>query len=76
MKIEIHNADEFGYKVYHNNKLIENHTRERLKLFWQEEDIITLLTDAQYRQFENGKYEFNVTKKDIFRASQNINFYK
>lgn len=77
MKIEIHNAEEFGYKVYNssNNVLIENHTKDRFKLFWQEEDIFELLTEAQYKQFENGEYEFNVSKKDIFRVSQNNTYY-
>lgn len=78
MKIEICNKGDFGYVVYDSNKdrIIENHKTLLHKIFWKEEDIFELLSDRQYKQFENGKFEFTVTKKDIFRVAQNNLYFK
>ena len=76
MKIQINSEDMSGcngYTVWNldNNTLIENHTRNINKRYWDDADIEALLNEKQYNQFENGKYVFTVTKKDIFKISQN-----
>jgi len=80
MEIEIHNTDPsgcFGYKVYvAKGKLIENHTRNFNKLFWDEEDILRLLGPKKYKAFTEGKCCFRITRKEVFEASQNNNYYK
>jgi hypothetical protein len=80
MKIEIQNTDPSGcndYRIYDitDRRFVENHTRNIDKRFFDEEEIINLLGESQYRKFEEGKFKFNVSKKSIFDVSQNINYY-
>lgn len=82
MKIEILNTDGsgcLGYKVLdlNKNKGIENHKRSFISHYrWEEDDIFELLGERKYKAFEGGKCQFDVTKSDIFRVSENINYFK
>jgi hypothetical protein len=80
MKIEILNDDMSGcneYKIYdlYNHKHIENHKRNLFMRYFSEDDIYILLGESQFNKFTNGKYEFNVSKKQIFEASGNLRYY-
>jgi len=80
MKIQIQCNDPSGCKGYEiidleNRKHIENHKSNLFLRFFDEEDILNLLGEKKYKQFESGKYEFDVTKKQIFEVTQNISYF-
>lgn len=81
MKIEIMNdnpSGDRGYKVFDLNKqkLIDNDNRNMFRHYWDDEDILNLLGDKKFEQFENGKFQFNVTMQDVYSASNNLSYYK
>lgn len=79
MKIEIRqNTDPAkGYEVYDLNrgKFIQGKSAMFPRDF-DEDDIYNLLGEDNYRKFENGRYQFDITKRQIFEATNDINYYK
>lgn len=81
MKIEIQNNDfsgVYGYNIYdlNNRKLIHNYNNHFIsQRYFDDEDVLKLLSPNQYAQFEQGKYEFDVSKKQIFAVSNDINYF-
>ena len=81
MKIEIRNTDNsgsFGYEIYclNNNKRIHNYKNSLLnQRFFDENEILNLIGDKKYKQFESGKFTFDVSKNDIFRVTDDLNYF-
>lgn len=85
MNIEIRNTDLSGVNGYEiidldnggpAGRLIHNYNNHFTgQRYFDEEEIINLLNSGQYKQFEAGKYEFEVTKKRIFAVSNDINYF-
>jgi hypothetical protein len=67
MKIEITN-EERGFKLYKENSQypMENFRNSFLsKFLFFDDDIYNLLGEKKYKQFENGKCIFEVSKYDL-----------
>lgn len=83
MKIEIQQTtglDTCEYTVYdmNNRKIIHNYTNDYLTGMYRhftDEQILNLLGDKEYNKFMQGKFIFNVTKKQIFDVTNNINYF-
>lgn len=81
MKIEIQNKDlsgVHGYNIYdlNNRKLIHNENNSFLnRRYFDEEEIENLIGETQFKKFLEGKFEFNVTKKQIFKVSNDNNYF-
>jgi len=83
MKIEIINSDPSGVHGYEiidtenggpQGRHIQNN-KSMFTRFFDEEEILTLLGENGFKLFESGKYDFNVTKKQIFAISDDLNYY-
>jgi hypothetical protein len=85
MKIEIVNKDlsgVHGYNIYDLNnggpsgRLIHNENNSMLnRRYFDESEIFALIGEKQFKEFMKGKYEFNVTKKQIFKVSQDNMYF-
>jgi hypothetical protein len=80
MKIEIQNTDPSGVNGYYVWNLAEKKRirskSERFPMHWDDDDIHELLGESKYKQFENGKFIFDVTNKQLFLATNDYNFYR
>lgn len=79
MKVEINCDDLSGQTGYwlkdiKNNRKIRNYNN----MFRQfsEDDILLLLTDKQYSQFENGKCVFDIPNYIIVAISDDSKYYR
>jgi hypothetical protein len=80
MKIEIINNDlsnTTGYEVYDmtNKRTIKNGSSSMFPRVFHEEDIFNLLGEKKYSKFESGQYQFEVSGIEIFKATQDMNYY-
>lgn len=61
MKIEInHVQGTEDLTIHADGKRLTRPINSMFSHLWDESDLEKLLTEAQYRQFEKGKYEFNI----------------
>ncbi|MGD0341289.1 MAG: hypothetical protein ABSA76_06250 [Bacteroidales bacterium] len=85
MKIQIINNDPsgvYGYNIYNmddggpSGKLIHNENNSLLnRRYFDESEILELIGPNNYKEFESGRYEFNITKKQIFKVSNDNNYF-
>ena len=82
MKIEIqqdiNSVNEFTVFDTYNRKLIRNFNNSEITgmiRHFTEDQIYELLGAPGFNKFLSGKYEFYVTKKDIFRVTNNIDYF-
>jgi len=80
MKIEIRNNDfsaTRGYEVYdlNNRRFIQGKSAMFPRDF-SEYEVLDLLGENNYKKFEQGKFTFELTKKQIFAATNDINYYQ
>lgn len=78
MKVEINEFDASqtrGSKVFVNGKKLQNKQGGMFPYDFDENDILELLGEKRFKQYENGKYVFNLTKTEIFTATNDINYY-
>lgn len=78
MKVKIINDDfsqTHGSFVFVNGKKINNKRGGMFPFEFDENDIFELLGEKRYSQYENGKYEFEMTKRELFNATNDITFY-
>ena len=64
-----------GYEIYCNNQKVLNLVAGYQQPFY-ESDIYEMLSSKQYKQFEDGKFQFNVTKKSIFDVSKDPSYFR
>lgn len=79
MKVEIINDDPSGtrgFKIRANEKRVLCPKPGMFPYDWDESEILELLGEKRYNQFLNGKNQFELTKKEIFAASNDISFYR
>ncbi len=80
MKIHIENVDEsntFGVQVFDvkNQRHITSKSRLTLR-HWNDDWIRDLLGFERYKLYLNGKFSFDVSRKEIFEASEDMFYYK
>jgi hypothetical protein len=78
MKLIIENNDfstQRGYEVFCNGKRLQNKAGGMFPFDFSDDDIYQLLGEKKYSQFQDGKYEFDVPKKQIFAATEDMRFY-
>jgi len=78
--IEILNEDSSrcsGYKIWHKEKSkhLSNLKGSFPKREFSEEDILDLIGIKEYNKFEEGKYEFIVTNKSLFKLTEDYSFF-
>lgn len=81
MKVVITSQDDGsntrGSTVICNDKIVRppKPTIYNFQREWSEDEILDLLGDKRFKQYQNGKYKFDLTKKEIFDASNDFRFY-
>jgi hypothetical protein len=79
MKVEIKN-DDFSHTrgsfVYVDGKKVYNKQGGMFPFDFDENDILDLLGEKRYSQYEKGKYIFELTRKEIFNGTNDSRFYK
>jgi len=79
MKIIIENNDfsnTRGVFIFCNGKRLQNKIGGMHPNDFSEDDILELLGYKKFKQYENGKFEFAVTQKELFALTEDYKFYK
>lgn len=79
-KIEISSVDGsgvYGYEIFDLNKQkpIRNNKSSMFPRFFGDDDVYNLIGEKNWRKFEKGAYQFNVTNKDIFIVTDDFAYY-
>ena len=64
-----------GCKVYCNGRAISNKHGGMWPYDFSEQDLYELLGEHEYNKFLDGKFVFELTKRQIFDATNDINFF-
>jgi len=78
MKITIENNDfsqTRGCFIFCDGKRIQNKQGGMFPHDFDENDIYELLGEKRFSQYSKGKFEFNLTKKEIFSATEDMRYY-